>query len=526
MFPALLPPRVALIAGLVLGALLPPTSRASAQAISYTMRFPSPDSHVAEVEARIPAKGTQSLDLMLPVWSPGYYVQQDYAGKVQSFAATSAQGASLSVEKPKANHWLVATGGADTVVIRYALSCTSRFITGCWVDSSFAVINGPSTFITINEAHATTKRPYDVRLVLAPTWPRSISSLDMVGRDSNHYRAPDYDTFIDSPIVAGAINVHAFDVDGAKHYLADFGNLGAWDGARVADILERIVSEHRSFLGELPFRKYVFLNSFRGGQGGLEHLNSSLLSSPTRPTEPLPGLRWLKYVSHEYFHAFNVKRLRPIELGPFDYEKLPSTPSLWISEGLTSYYGDLAVVRSKVSTLDEHLAGLSGYIRTVQTSPGRLVQTLEQASLTSGTTSSSGVGGNRNQTISYYDKGPVVGFIIDAHIRRLTNDRKSLDDVMRLAIARYSGARGFKPEEFVATASEVAATDLTPLFRKLLATTDELAYTEALDWFGLSFAEPGSTDATRAWSLTVRSDATPAQRTHLQSLVTSRSPPR
>jgi predicted metalloprotease with PDZ domain len=350
-----------------------------------------------------------------------------------------------------------------------------------------------------------------------------VSSLDVVGSDSNHYRAPDYDTFIDSPIIAGAISVHAFDVAGTKHYLADFGNLGAWDGARVAELLKRIVAEHRSFLGELPFAKYVFLNSFRGGAGGLEHLNSTLLSSPARPTEPVPGLRWLKYVSHEYFHAINVKRLRPIELGPFDYEKLPSTPSLWISEGLTTYYGDLAVVRSGVGSLDDYLAGLSGYIRTVQTSPGRLVQTLEQASLTSGTTSSSGVGGNRDRTISYYDKGPIAGLIIDARIRRLTNDRRSLDDVMRLAIRRYSGARGFTPEEFVATASEVAGADLSPLFHKLLATTEELEYDEVLDWFGLRFAEPGSTDPTRAWSLTVRSDATPAQRAHLLSLVTSRS---
>jgi predicted metalloprotease with PDZ domain len=319
-----------------------------------------------------------------------------------------------------------------------------------------------------------------------------------------------------------AISIHEFDVAGSKHYLADFGELGAWDGGKAAEMLDRIAEEHRRFLGELPFKKYVFLNSFRGGAGGLEHLNSSLLSSSARPTSPLPTLRWLKYVSHEYFHAINVKRLRPIELGPFDYEKLPSTPSLWISEGLTTYYGDLAVVRSGVATGDDYLAGMSGFIQTVQTSPGRLVQTLEQASLTSGTTSSSGVGGNRNQTISYYDKGPGVGLLIDARIRRLTNDRKSLDDVMRLAIARYSGDRGFRPEEFVAAASSVAGVDLAPLFHTLLATTEELDYSEALDWFGLKFTEPASADPKLAWTLVARPDATPAQQAHLRSLITSR----
>ena len=491
---------------------------AHAQTIAYSMRFPSPDAHIAEVEARIPTGGKRSLDLMLPVWSPGYYVQQDYARNVQDFAATS-NGTALTVEKPKPNHWVVNTNGAANIVVNYKLLCTSRFITGCWVDSAFAVLNGPSVFITINEAHRQTKRPYEVSLALAPTWKQSVSSLDIVGGDPNHYRGADYDTFIDSPIIAGTISLHEFDVGGSKHYLADFGELGAWNGARAAETLDRIAEEHRRFLGGLPFKKYVFLNSFRGGAGGLEHLNSSLLSSSPRPKDSLPTVRWLKYVSHEYSHAINVKRLRPIELGPFDYEKLPNTPSLWISEGLTTYYGDLAVVRSGVGTVDDYLAGLSGLIRTVQTSPGRLVQTLEEASLTSGTTSSSGVGGDRNKTISYYDKGPVVGLIIDARIRRLTNGRKSLDDVMRLAIQKYSGERGFKPEEFVAVASSVAGADLAPLFHALLGTTEELDYSEALDWFGLKFAEPGSADASRAWSLVVRPDATPAQQAHLKGLV-------
>lgn len=513
--------------GVALVALLQPWGAAtaqaakSAQAIVYTMHFPAPNTHIAEVEARISTGGKPSLDLMLPMWSPGYYVLQDYSRNVQEFTATSNGGA-LPVTKPKPNHWVVTTNGADDVVIDYKLLCTSRFITGCWVDSAFAVLNGPSVFITLDEAHRKTKRPYEVRLELAPTWQRSVSSLDVVGTDSNDYHAPDYDTFIDSPIIAGTISVHEFDVCGAKHYLADFGDLGAWSGARAAESLRRIAEEHCRFLGGLPFKKYVFLNSFRGGQGGLEHLNSSLLSSSRHPKDSLPTLRWLKYVSHEYFHAINVKRLRPIELGPFDYEQLPSTPSLWISEGLTTYYGDLAVVRSGVGSVDDYLAGLSGYIRNVQTSPGRLVQTLAQSSLTSGTTSSSGVGGDRNKTVSYYDKGPVVGVLIDARIRRVTNGRKGLDDVMRLAIKRYSGERGFRPEEFVAVASSVAGVDLAPLFHSLVETTQELDYTEALDWFGLKFAEPGSADPARAWSLVVRPDATPEQQAHLKTLVTSR----
>lgn len=484
----------------------------------YTLRFPAPDTHIAEVEARIPTDGRASLDLMLPAWSPGYYALGDYARNVRDFAARRPDGTPLHVDHPRSNHWAVATTGAPAIVVSYGLLCQSQFVTGSWVGPRYAVINGPSTYITPTGDGA---RPQEVHLELPAVWPQSITSLDEApDGQPNHYRGPNYDVFIDSPIVAGTISTHEFEVGGARHVLADFGDLGAWDGQAAADALERIVTAHWRMIGALPFTKYVFLNAFRRGQGGLEHLNSTLLSSSPGPTSPRPTLRWLKYVSHEYFHAINVKRLRPVELGPFDYEKLPHTSSLWIAEGLTTYYGDLAVVRSGVGSVADHLAGLSGEIRALQTSPGRLVQTLEQASLTVGTTSRSGVGGNRNTTVSYYDKGTVVGFLLDARIRHATDDARSLDDVMRLAYARYGGARGYTPAEFQATASEVAGIDLSAFFHSALATTDELDYREALDWFGLRFAEPGSADPARAWALQVRPDATPAQARHLQHLVT------
>ncbi len=490
---------------------------ATSDPIVYTLRAPAPETHQAQIEARIPCAGRASLELMLPAWSPGYYALGDYARDIQRISAHTNAGVALAVEHRKSNHWVVATQGAVAVVLEYELDCQSRFVTGSWVGTDCAVINGPSTFITPVERDGCS---YELDLELPAAWKESISSLDPAPDGKpNHYRAPDYDVLIDSPVVAGTLSLHEFEVGGTKHVLADFGALGAWDGAAVAATLARIVAEQRAFLGELPFKRYVFLNAMRGGWGGLEHLNSTLLSSSPAPREPLPSLDWWKYVSHEYFHAINVKRLRPLELGPFDYERLPSTPSLWISEGLTTYYGDLAVVRSGVGTLAEHLAGLSGNIRSVQTTPGRLVQTLAEASLTAGRTSSSGVGGDPKTTISYYEKGPVVGFLLDARIRRLTQEKKSLDNVLRLAYARYSGAKGFTPAQFLACASEIAGADLADYFHELLETTHELDYTEALEWFGLRFDEPGAQDPQRAWYLVVRADANEAQQRHLAQLV-------
>jgi predicted metalloprotease with PDZ domain len=223
-------------------------------------------------------------------------------------------------------------------------------------------------------------------------------------------------------------------------------------------------------------------------------------------------LRWLNFISHEYCHAFNVKRLRPVELGPFDYEREPHTPSLWISEGFTSYFGHLAVLRAGLTSPDGFLASTSAQIAQLQRAPGRLVQTLEQSSLDVWTSEGiSGVNTNANTSVSYYLKGQIAGFLLDATVRRATNGAKSLDDVMRLAYRRYGGEKGFTPEEFRATASEVAGIDLSRWFRRTAASTDELDYADALDWYGLRFAPDD-------WTIEPRPDATAAQRDHARAL--------
>jgi predicted metalloprotease with PDZ domain len=326
----------------------------------------------------------------------------------------------------------------------------------------------------------------------------------------------DYDTLVDSPIVAGKLGVHEFTVNGSRHLLVDAGDVNAqWNGQRAADDLERLVREHRRFWGALPFQRYVFLNVARQGGGGLEHRDSTLLTASPSTTRPTRS--WLAFVSHEYFHAFNVKRLRPVELDAFDYEQPPRTSSLWVSEGLTTYYGELLVTRAGLSTAEQFLTWLSSQIERLQTQPGRLAQTLEQASLDVWSTPASGLARNApTNTVSYYVKGPVVGFLLDATVQRASAGRKSLDDVMRLAYARYSGKRGFTSAEFQQVASNIAGQELQDWFRRALASTEELDYTAALDWFGLQFVSAESSGS--RWKLEIRADATAAQKAHWQKL--------
>jgi predicted metalloprotease with PDZ domain len=479
--------------------------------ISYRIRTSAPESHLAEIEAVFPTGSRPSVDLMMAIWSPGFYRIENYATRIRQLTAKSPDGATLAVTQPQPNRWHIETGGAARVVVDYQLFCNERSVTTNYVGADLGVFNGPATFITLADHE---RRPHDVVVELPPAWPRAITGLDRAadGRP-NHFEAPDFDTLADSPIMAGDLKVQQFDAGGKPHFVVEGGEVGDWDGERAAADLDRIVEQEVRLLGSLPYRRYVYLLVFRRGGGGLEHLNSTLATtSPDSMSTPAAYHRWLAFISHEYFHAFNVKRLRPVELGPFDYEHEPHTPSLWISEGWTTYFGELLVARARLTTRDEYLKQLSGHIDQLQKTPGRLVQSLEQASLNVWTESMSGTRTDAQRSVSYYVKGPVVGFLLDARIRHETNGARSLDDLMRLAYGRYGGARGFTPEQFRAAAEEVAGTDLKAWWNQAIASPGELDYTEALEWFGLRFA-PGTN------TLEVREDATEAQRAHLHALL-------
>ena len=476
------------------------------QPIAYIVRF-EPATHFAQIDATFPTDRRSSIDVMMAIWSPGFYRIENYANRVRSISARTDRGAPVGIAPTRPNRWRVETGGAAAVVVSYRLYCVERSVTTNTVNEAFAVLNGPATFMTLADSG---QRTHEVRIELPQGWARAVTALDRLPDAPEHYRAADFDTLADSPIVAGNPLIHQFEVDSRVHSVVQIGDVGGFDGARAAADLKKIVEAHRKLWGELPYKEYKFLLAFRQGGGGLEHKDSTLAT--TRATvmqTPASYLTWLNFISHEYCHAFNVKRLRPIELGPFDYEREPHTPSLWISEGFTSYFGELAVERAGLSRPADILKSLTARIEQLQRSPGRLVQTLEQASLDVWTSESiSGVNTNANTSVSYYMKGQIAAFLLDARIRRATGGARSLDDVMRLAYRRYGGSRGFTADDFRATASEVAGADLSGWFKRTVSSTQELDYDDALDWYGLRFAAG-------TWTLERRDDASAKQKARL-----------
>jgi predicted metalloprotease with PDZ domain len=469
--------------------------------IRYTLTFPAPHTHYVHVRAEVPAAGRDSLELSMAVWTPGSYLVREFSRHVEAVVAETASGSPLRVEKTTKNRWRVQAprpssgqaprpgsgqaGEAEAVIVSYRVYGREMSVRTNWIESDFAFINGAPTFLTLA---GETARPHEVTIVPASGWTRSITALEPVRLEPDTFCAPDYDTLVDSPILVGNPDVHEFFVDGVPHVLANAGDTTFFDAPAAVKDLEAIVHAHKAFWGAFPYQRYVFINLITEAGGGLEHARSSVLMTSRWTTRTRKAyLRWLELASHELFHAWNVKRLRPIELGPFDYERETFTSSLWVVEGITDYFGDVLVLRAGRSSAEEFLDSLSDKIEELQTTPGRTVRSVTEASMDAWIKLYRPDENTPNTAVSYYTKGAVVALLLDAKIRHVTRGARSLDDVMRDAYARYSGTRGFTPDEFRAVTERVAGIDLGAFWRTAIEGTDELDYSEALDVFGLRF---------------------------------------
>lgn len=487
-------------------ALLITTPALAAEPIVYTLRFPEAQNHYVDVEARLPIEGRTALETMMAVWTPGSYLVREYARHVEDLTARSETGQALDVTKSRKNRWqITGLGGASAVVLSYRIYGREMSVRTNWIERDFALLNGAPTFITF--ADDPTPRPHEVRFELPDGWAIHAALPAVEGR-TDAIVASSYDLLVDSPILLGAARVADFEVRGRTHQLVDEGGGDIWDTRRAAADVQRIVETQIAFWGDVPYERYVFLNVIAEARGGLEHLASTVLMTSRWAQRVRDDyLDWLRLVSHEFFHTWNVKRLRPVELGPFDYERENHTKSLWIAEGVTSYYDALLLHRAGLSTVDEYLDMLSTKIGRVQRTPGRARQSLERASYDAWIKYYRPDENSINTAMSYYDKGAVVSWLLDARIRAATNDKKTLDDVMRAAYARFSGERGFRTEAFYALCSEIAGVDLGPWFAAHTAGTGELDYGPALERYGLRF-ETTDQSKTSGWlGLATRDDA-------------------
>jgi predicted metalloprotease with PDZ domain len=453
--------------------------------LRYVLRFADAASHSVDVEVLVPTGGRPQVELFMPVWTPGSYLVREFSRHVEDVRAADEKERTRRVEKTRKNRWTVEAEGSKAVTVSYRVYAHEMGVRTNFVERDFGFLNGAPTFLALV---GDTTRPAEVRIERPPRWSKVLTALDSVPGKAETFTAPDYDTLVDSPIALGNPAVYPFRVEGVEHSLVNEGEGGVWAGPASAADTEKIVRATRALWGFFPYPRYHFFNFITEGSGGLEHKASTLLLTSRYKTRTRKGyLGWLSLVAHEHFHAWNVKRLRPAALGPFDYEAEAYTKDLWISEGLTDYYANLVVRRAGISTDKEYLRALSEPIDKVETTPGRRVQSLEMASFDAWIKHYRPDENTPNTAIDYYAKGAVVGFLLDATIRERTGDKKSLDDVMRAAYGRYAGEHGFTSEEFRRTAAEATGLDLGAFFEAALAQTAELDYGPALEYYGLRF---------------------------------------
>lgn len=464
-----------------------PIHAQGAEPIRYTLRFPAPQTQYVDVEAAIPTAGRADVEVYMATWTPGSYLIREYERNVEAVTAAAGSRA-LTVAKSTKNRWKITTGGAASVTLRYKVYSREMTVRNNWVEAGFAMLNGAPTFITLVEKAA---RPHEVKVELPAAWKRIETPLEPVSGSPNTYRADSFDTLVDSPIIIGNPVVRDFTVDGKKHSIVFEGDTAMIDADKTVNDVQKIVVAARNVMGPLQYPHYHFFTMVVEQGGGLEHKNSFLGMGGRFMTRTDGAYKnWLGLIAHEYFHNWNVKRLRPIELGPFDYENENYVKTLWVAEGFTDYYADVLPKRAGITSKDEFLNGLSNQIEQVQTIPGRLVTPVNMASFDTWIKQYRPDENTANVSINYYPKGAVIAFLLDAKIRKATSNAKSLDTGMQWAMQRYSGEKGYTPEQFYAVMSEAAGSDLKSWFAKTAESTDELDYTEALDYYGLRF-RPG-----------------------------------
>jgi len=458
--------------------------RSAAPAMSIAVSMERPTTHYYHVVFRADSLKGEAQDFKMPAWTPGFYRIMDFAKNVKDFKAEDGAGRPLPWEKTAKNTWRVRSGKAASIVVSYDVYAITRFCADSYLGDDGGFITPAGLFMHVA---GRLKDPVTVTVLPHPDWKHVSTGLDPVPGRPNAFTAPDFDTLYDCPILIGNQEILTFEAAGLPHTVAAY-DLGTADRAKFTGDLKKIVEAAAALMGELPYRHYTFLIIGPGG-GGLEHLNSTAVTlSPASLANPQAYKGWLSFIAHEYFHLFNVKAIRPIALGPFDYDRENYTNMLWVSEGLTVYYEFILLNRAGLMTRDEVLERFGSTIATYENAPGRRHQPATASSFDTWINFFSRGEHSANTTISYYDIGAGLGLLLDLEIREASKGRSSLDDVMRTLYGTYykEKKRGFTDREFREACERAAGAPLGEIFDVYAATVKEWDYARYLGHSGLT----------------------------------------
>lgn len=486
--------------------------------LSYTLAFPQPHTHLYEVSFTIGNVTGAQLDLQMPSWTPGSYLMREFARNVQDFAARDEANQPLRWQKTDKATWRIETGATSSkskrLIVSYRVYANELTVRTSHLDASHAYLNGASVFMYVRDG---INQPLKLKINAPAGW-RVTTPLALAPGADGYYAAPNYDILVDSPTEVGTHNLLEFTWRGKTHRIAIWGEAN-YDEAKLKEDFAKIVEQGAQMFGGLPYDHYTFILHIQPGLGGgLEHLNSTTCQATTRAFATRAGyVSFLGLIAHEYFHLWNVKRIRPRALGPFDYQNENYTRALWLSEGVTDYYGNQLLRRAGLMTTEEYLNEIARSIASYEATPGRLVQTAESASFDSWIKHYRPDENSINTALSYYLRGDLLGMLLDIEMRARTKGTKTLDDVLRLLNEKYALPRpGFTDAELKAVFEQVAGGDLTDFFNRYISGNQEIDFNQWFNKLGLQLSKGYASNTPYAASKTDR-PGTLGLRAHAQA---------
>ncbi len=455
--------------------------------ITYSVSVERPSEHRAQFTIKVPDVHAPTVDLVLPVWVPGSYLIQNTARAIRELHAwTEGRGRPLPVERVEKARWRITCEGVEQLEVDYVAYGHQMITEALDVTPEHLFLNAA---LALPYVDGRKEEPHDVVLHLPDGW-RVYTELTEVSRHPVRLRAEDYDELVDSPIDCGTPVELGHVAAGIPHRIVLCGPGGNYEPHRLEEDLRRIAETTIRLFGGSPLKRYTwFYHLHEISDGALEHRASVSAVVPRTTFRPASAYRWFLLLSaHEYFHLYNVKRIRPKVLGPFDYTRENYTRLLWAMEGTTDYYAHVILRRAGLVSPEKFLEMVAKGARGLLLTPGRAVTDLESASLKSWIDFYQPYEETVNQSVSYYLKGLLVSLCLDLDIRHRTENRQSLDSVFRHLWTEFGSAgRGLGEEELLPVMESVSGLDLGPFFDRYVRGTEELDLAGFARYAGLEF---------------------------------------
>lgn len=448
--------------------------------VLHGVRFPDLKQQYIAVRSEFPVQGA-STTLHMPAWIPGSYLIRDFAANVENMRFSDVQRNAREFSKTGKDSWQVDTDGLERLVAEYRVYAGELSVNTSWASPEFVVLNPASVFLYSESSRLQQQR---LGIEKPPGFSDVLSAMERA--EQGEFVARDFDELIDSPVIIANAQVEEFNVTTQQYRLVNVAATEFWDSEQSARDVQAIVSATNKFWGELPFdRPYWFFNILAERGGGLEHDHSTLMMGHRWQMRNRDDyVKWLSLVAHEYFHAWNVRRLRPGTLQHYDLQQEQYSEQLWLVEGITSYYDNLLLSRAQLVEPDEYFKRLALDLHVLELTPGRERISLRRASHDAWIRHYKPGANSVNNTISYYTKGAVLGFVLDARLRSQSDNRFSLDRVMREFWKRWKDG-AYPDGAFAQLVGELAGRDTQDWLEPLLDQSGSLDIDQALAWYGL-----------------------------------------